>query len=138
MMSKTFNRFFRYITFKQFTIFNLLTIILIFIIGVGISIGSFEFSVLKYFNNSLTTLEEEVLMNIRFPRVILAAVVGAALSMSGACLQGLFRNPLADPGLIGVSAGAALGAAFSIAMSAEFFPDFLLTCLLYTSPSPRD
>ena len=58
MMSKTFNRFFRYITFKQFTIFNLLTIILIFIIGVGISIGSFEFSVLKYFNNSLTTLEE--------------------------------------------------------------------------------
>ena len=127
MMSKTFNRFFRYITFKQFTIFNLLTIVLIFIIGVGISIGSFEFSVLKYFNNSLTTLEEEVLMNIRFPRVILAAVVGAALSMSGACLQGLFRNPLADPGLIGVSAGAALGAAFSIAMSAEFFPDFLLT-----------
>ena len=121
------DRFFRYISFKQLIIFNVLILVLILTMTVGISKGSFDFSVLKYFTGNLTTLEEEVLVNIRFPRVILAAVVGAALSMSGACLQGLFRNPLADPGLIGVSAGAALGAAFSIVMSAEFFPDFLFT-----------
>jgi iron complex transport system permease protein len=57
-----------------------------------------------------------VLAFIRFPRVLLAALVGAALSTSGACLQGLFRNPLADPGLIGVTSGSALGAALWIVL----------------------
>lgn len=52
-----------------------------------------------------------VLAYIRFPRVVLAAVVGASLACSGACLQGLFRNPLADPQLVGVTGGGALGAA---------------------------
>lgn len=52
----------------------------------------------------------KVFWNIRFPRVVLAALVGAALALAGSGVQGLFRNPLADPGLIGVSAGAAVGA----------------------------
>lgn len=52
-----------------------------------------------------------VLAYIRFPRVVLAATVGAALACSGACLQGIFRNPLAEPSLIGVTGGAAVGAA---------------------------
>ncbi|WP_018879738.1 iron ABC transporter permease [Thioalkalivibrio sp. ALE9] len=51
-----------------------------------------------------------VLLEVRLPRVILGALVGAALGASGAALQGLFRNPLADPGLIGVAAGAAFAA----------------------------
>jgi iron complex transport system permease protein len=51
-----------------------------------------------------------ILWSIRLPRVVLAALVGAALGSSGATLQGIVRNPLADPGLIGVSGGAALGA----------------------------
>jgi iron complex transport system permease protein len=55
-----------------------------------------------------------VLMSVRFPRVLLAVVAGGLLALSGAVMQGLFRNPLADPGLIGVSAGAALGAAVFI------------------------
>lgn len=54
--------------------------------------------------------EETVLMAIRLPRAVLGVVVGAALAVAGAALQGLFRNPLADPALIGVSSGAALGA----------------------------
>ncbi len=58
----------------------------------------------------------EVLIYVRFPRVIMSAVVGAALAISGATLQGIFRNPLADPGLIGVTAGAGLGAAFWIVL----------------------
>jgi len=51
-----------------------------------------------------------ILWEIRLPRVILAALVGSALAVSGAVLQGLLRNPLADPYLLGVSAGAAFGA----------------------------
>lgn len=51
-----------------------------------------------------------VFWDIRLPRVLLAALVGASLALAGAGVQGLFRNPLADPALIGVSAGAALGA----------------------------
>jgi len=50
-----------------------------------------------------------VLTYVRFPRVILSAIIGAMLAISGATLQGIFRNPLADPGLIGVTAGAGLG-----------------------------
>ncbi|MFB3737460.1 MAG: FecCD family ABC transporter permease [Candidatus Velamenicoccus archaeovorus] len=53
---------------------------------------------------------EVILFQLRLPRVVLAAVVGAALAASGMVFQGLFRNPLADPAIIGVSSGAALGA----------------------------
>ena len=55
-------------------------------------------------------VKTQVFYNIRLPRVILAALVGCSLAIAGAALQGLLRNPLADPGLIGVSSGAALGA----------------------------
>jgi iron complex transport system permease protein len=58
-----------------------------------------------------------IIGKIRLPRVILAAVVGAVLAMSGAAMQGLFRNPLADPSLIGVTAGASLGASIAIVAS---------------------
>lgn len=62
------------------------------------------------------TREALVLVSIRLPRALLAMLVGAALAVSGAILQGLFRNPLADPGLIGVSAGAALAAGLTIVL----------------------
>ncbi len=58
--------------------------------------------------------ERIVVVDIRLPRLLLGALVGAALAVAGAMLQGLFRNPLADPGLVGVSAGAALGAVLVI------------------------
>ena len=54
--------------------------------------------------------DQTVIYNIRLPRMILGVLVGAALATSGLLMQGLFRNPLADPGLVGVSAGAGLGA----------------------------
>ena len=57
-----------------------------------------------------------VVLNIRLPRVLLGALVGAALAISGALMQGLFRNPLADPGLVGVSAGSGLAAAATIVL----------------------
>ena len=63
------------------------------------------------------SLQAMVVRELRLPRMILAALVGSALALSGAILQGLFRNPLADPGLIGVSSGAALGAVSVIVMA---------------------
>lgn len=60
---------------------------------------------------------EAVLWSIRVPRIVLGLLVGGALAMAGAALQGLFRNPLADPGLIGVSSGAALGAVSTIVLA---------------------
>ena len=55
-----------------------------------------------------------IIMELRAPRTMLAALVGAALGLSGAVMQGYLRNPLADPGLFGVSSGAALGAVISL------------------------
>lgn len=59
-----------------------------------------------------------IIGQIRLPRVLLAALVGAILAVSGAAMQGLFRNPLADPSLIGVTAGASLGASIAIVAGA--------------------
>ncbi|NMB40681.1 MAG: iron chelate uptake ABC transporter family permease subunit [Firmicutes bacterium] len=63
---------------------------------------------------SITDTTRDIVFNIRLPRVILAAVVGASLSVAGTTFQGIFRNPLADPYIIGVSSGAALGATLAI------------------------
>ena len=60
--------------------------------------------------------EQLVINNVRLPRTLLALAVGATLAQCGAVMQGLFRNPLADPGIIGVSSGAALGAAICIVL----------------------
>ncbi len=57
-----------------------------------------------------------LLLNLRLPRIVLALIVGAALSTAGASFQGIFRNPLAEPYLLGVSAGAGLGATIAIVM----------------------
>ncbi|MEX0326107.1 MAG: FecCD family ABC transporter permease [Puniceicoccaceae bacterium] len=63
-----------------------------------------------------------VVMDIRLPRVLVAILVGAALATAGACLQGLFRNPLADPGLIGVSSGGAIGSILAISSVGLLLP----------------
>ncbi|WP_280260779.1 FecCD family ABC transporter permease [Nocardia abscessus] len=63
---------------------------------------------------------EVTLWQVRFPRVVLAVLVGAALATAGALLQGVFANPLAEPGVIGVSAGAAVGAGTVIVVGGAF------------------
>lgn len=62
---------------------------------------------------------ETILFQVRLPRVVLAALVGAALSLAGAVYQGLFHNPLADPYLVGVSSGAGLGATVAIYLGVQ-------------------
>jgi len=92
---------------------------------VAASLGSFSVSIFDYLFQTSSILENKVLEQIRLPRVLLAGIVGASLGISGASLQGLFRNPLADPGLIGVSAGAALGASVVIVLGSSFIPDYI-------------
>lgn len=65
-----------------------------------------------------------VINEIRLPRTILCMFIGAILAICGVVMQGLFRNPLAEPGIIGVSAGAALGGAFAIVVFAEFSQNY--------------
>ncbi|MCC2595050.1 iron ABC transporter permease [Pusillimonas sp. MFBS29] len=66
-------------------------------------------------------LMQNVLLQIRLPRVLFSAVTGAALAATGVTMQALFRNPLAEPGLVGISSGAALGAVCAIVMTAGGF-----------------
>ncbi|MDR0207920.1 MAG: iron ABC transporter permease [Pseudomonas putida] len=76
---------------------------------------------------------EMILGQIRLPRTLLGLAVGAVLALSGVTMQGLFRNPLADPGLVGVASGAALGAAVAIVGGSwlggisEWFSPYLLS-----------
>ena len=74
---------------------------------------------LGYTGSEASPQESAVLWAIRLPRVTLAVLVGATLAVSGTLLQGLFRNPLAEPGLIGISAGASLAAAFFMVCGAQ-------------------
>ena len=64
---------------------------------------------------------ENIVWNLRFPRVLLAIMVGAGLAMAGTAMQGAIRNPLADPHLLGVSAGAAFGANLAILVTGNIF-----------------
>lgn len=68
---------------------------------------------------SVEPQQEAVLMAIRLPRVLLGVLIGAVLGISGAAMQGLFRNPLADPGLIGISSGASLFAVVTIVLQVK-------------------
>tara|TARA_Y100001970_G_scaffold287266_1_gene411518 strand:+ start:3239 stop:4279 length:1041 start_codon:yes stop_codon:yes gene_type:complete len=92
--------------------------------------GSIAINLSDFLSGEISDLTKIVLLEIRLPRVILAALVGASLGISGAALQGLFRNPLADPGLIGVSAGAALGATLVIVLGSKFLGSFMLGSFL--------
>ena len=92
----------------------LLLIVLLITALAAALIGAFPIPALSLLQANLTPQEQAVLNSIRLPRVLLAVIVGAALAVSGAALQGLFRNPLADPGLIGISSGAALAVALMI------------------------
>lgn len=100
--------------------------ILIAAVLLGVSIGSVSIpvaDVVRVFmykwqhiipSTPIEPMTESIVMNIRLPRVVLAALVGSALAISGAAFQGLLKNPLADPYTLGVSSGASLGAVIVI------------------------
>lgn len=68
-----------------------------------------------------TGAEEIVVINIRFPRIVAAFMIGAALSVSGASYQAIFRNPMVSPDLLGASSGAGFGAALALLLGGNYF-----------------
>jgi iron complex transport system permease protein len=84
--------------------------------------------------DAATAREQLVLLDIRLPRLLLGAFVGAALAVSGAMMQGMFRNPLADPALIGVSSGAALAAVATIALGNSLAAPWVKAFGVYALP----
>jgi len=125
-------------------------------LGVGASGTSFWTALGRWvLGEEIGTREAVILLDIRLPRLALGVLVGAALAVSGAVMQGLFRNPLADPGLVGVGAGAGLGAITAIVLGtllpialqdalsyylvpvAAFFGGWATTLLLYRISTNR-
>lgn len=83
---------------------------------------------------ALDLRERVVLFDIRLPRLLTGILVGASLAVSGAVMQGLFRNPLADPGIVGVGAGAGLGAVLAIVLGAMLPPAVLAVAGMHLVP----
>jgi iron complex transport system permease protein len=109
-----------------FTLSLLLVIAIVLSAGTGAVYLSFrEISALiahKAFGSGIVNpVHEGLFFQIRLPRTILCLFVGAALSVSGALMQSLFRNPIVEPGLVGTSAGSALGAALFIVLGSNTF-----------------
>lgn len=99
--------------FKLGIICLMLTVLLLGMMLLALSLGSAGYSVQEIIKGLLSEESSDVYVvvyNLRLPRVIMAIEVGASLAVSGALLQAVMRNPLADPGIIGVSAGAATAA----------------------------
>jgi len=71
------------------------------------------------FSHSWSSVEESIILQIRLPRILLGVLVGSALAVAGAAMQGLFKNPMADPYVIGISSGAAFGATIAIVLGVQ-------------------
>jgi iron complex transport system permease protein len=80
---------------------------------------------------SLSAIDREILFSIRLPRVLVAMLMGMALGASGAVLQGILRNPLADPYILGISSGASLTAALGIIGGLTFLGSFTVPVLAF-------
>ncbi|SCD78098.1 iron complex transport system permease protein [Streptomyces sp. TverLS-915] len=83
--------------------------------------------------HALDRVGESVLWNVRLPRVVLALLVGASLGCAGALMQGVFGNPLAEPGVIGISSGAAVGAVASIALGITFLGTWTVSVFAFVA-----
>ncbi|MGI5374943.1 FecCD family ABC transporter permease [Streptomyces sp. CA-251387] len=81
----------------------------------------------------LDRVAESVLWNVRFPRIVLALLIGASLGCAGALMQGVFGNPLAEPGVIGVSSGAAVGAVGAIALGVDFLGTWTVSVFAFAA-----
>ena len=95
------------------TLYGILLPVLLLVLVMAVNVGPVDIDLGKAMQdwlNDQITIESLILFDIRLPRSLLAMLIGATLGLAGASLQGLLRNPLAEPGIIGVSNGAALGA----------------------------
>ena len=110
-----------------FALFLLLCIVSAISLSIGASEASLRATISDLISGrEVSDLNRIVLWDIRLPRLAMGMLVGAALAVSGVVMQGLFRNPLADPGIVGVSAGAGLGAISAIILG-SYLPAAILS-----------
>lgn len=98
---------------KRIIVMVVLSVLLIAACISGLMIGQVSFTLQEIWNGIFVnenTLERRIVWDLRFPRVLIGMLVGMCLAMSGGILQGIMKNPLADPGIIGVTSGAGLAA----------------------------
>jgi iron complex transport system permease protein len=113
---------------KRLLAVSFLLLLLIFVaMFLGLSLGSTKTGLNEVLKSLLRREEADpvlntIIWNIRFPRVLLAALVGATLSLGGLVFQALLRNPLAEPYILGISGGSAIGAIIGILMGLSRFP----------------
>jgi iron complex transport system permease protein len=116
---------------KVITLSILLSLLLILVILISVTMGSVKvpplrsirilFQSLLGLKGTESETERTIILSLRLPRAILAGFVGAGLSVSGVTFQALLRNPLADPYILGVSSGAAVGAILAILLGLGTF-----------------
>ena len=104
----------------SFFVILIIIVLLIIALSMGATIIS-PFKVIDALFSNEKTIENQIILSLRMPRILMALLIGASLAVSGAIYQAVLKNPLADPLIIGVSGGAALGATIAIVLSMEYF-----------------
>lgn len=117
---------------NKLPLYIFLSLLLLLILAAGaLYMGVYEFEkhsffaiIQAFFNNdgSIPDSDKYVLLELRLPRIVMAILVGSALAVAGTCLQGMFKNPLASPDLIGITSGAMLFAAITIVLGSHLKP----------------
>lgn len=111
----------KYPTERKLIVYSIiLFLILLFVSFISLSYGEYYISLFNifsiFFSHEGNEIERTILIDLRLPRVITAIVVGASLSIVGSVFQSLLKNPLAEPYILGVSSGGALGAVFAFSI----------------------
>lgn len=112
-----------------YLVVSLLLLVVLAVVSLYMGVYEFEqqsfvdiFSGIIKNDGSVSDSDRFVMMDLRLPRIVMGVLIGSALAVSGTCLQGMFRNPLATPDLIGITAGASLFAAITIVLGAYIKP----------------
>lgn len=108
---------------------SILLLVILAVISLYVGVYAFEkysftqlVQGLFYNDGTLTESDRFVLLGLRLPRIVMAVLIGSALAVSGTCLQGMFKNPLATPDLIGITSGALMFAAVTIVLGSSIKP----------------
>ena len=117
---------------KQISGIIILTFLLILISCISVFLGAEKISPFDFFSSGEDSIERLIIFELRLPRIVLCILCGALLGGSGAVLQGFFRNPLADSGILGISSGATFGAIiYGFLPAASFSLKFLSPVSLF-------
>ena len=116
----------------------IVTLLILALLSMFVGAYQFEHGIIDtvkslLFGGQIADADKFVLLHLRLPRIVMAILIGSALAVSGTCLQGMFKNPLASPDLIGITSGAMLFAATTIVLGEHFiayFPDALSYSIL--------